>query len=153
VTYSGLFSTGDTTPAAGGVCDLACNPLEDNDFDGSGTDTKGSNTCGSAASVGCYGSPSYGTPPATGWSCTNDVNFTQSQPVGLRHRVIPLRREHDHAVFGQRLIDGADRTLAADEQRNDHERKDHDVAQRQHRQRFRDLDLFFGAFRRQLFFF
>lgn len=88
VTYSGLFSTGDTTPAAGGVCDLACNPLGDNDFDGSAAgSTKGSNTCGSAASVGCYGYPSYGTPPATGWSCTNDINFDQSQPVGLRHRV------------------------------------------------------------------
>ncbi len=88
VTYSGLFSTGDTTPAAGGVCDLACNPLEDNDFDGSsGSDVKGSNVCGTAASVGCYGSPSYGTPPATGWSCTNDINVDQSQPTGLRHRV------------------------------------------------------------------
>jgi hypothetical protein len=87
VTYSGLFSTGDTTPASGGVCDLACNPLEDNDFDGSGSDAKGSNVCGSAASVGCYGYPSYGTPPATGWSCTNDINFEQSQPIGLRHRV------------------------------------------------------------------
>jgi hypothetical protein len=88
VTYSGLFSTGDTTPAAGGVCDLACNPLGDNDFDGSAAgSTKGSNTCGSAASVGCYGYPSYGTPPATGWSCTNDINFDQSQPTGLRHRV------------------------------------------------------------------
>lgn len=87
VTYSGLFTTGETTPAAGGVCDLACNPLEDNDFDGSGDDTKGMNTCGSAASVGCYGYPSYGSPPATGWSCTNDINFDDTDPVGLRHRV------------------------------------------------------------------
>jgi hypothetical protein len=87
VTYSGLFSTGMTTPAAGGVCDLACNPLEDNDFDGSGTDTKGSNVCGTAASVGCYGYPSFGTPPKTGWSCTNDINFEEQQPTGLRHRV------------------------------------------------------------------
>lgn len=88
VTYSGLFSTGDTTPAAGGVCDLACNPFDDNDFDGSaGGDTKEGTTCGSAASVGCYGYPSYGTPPTTGWSCTNDINFEQSQPTGLRHRV------------------------------------------------------------------
>ena len=87
VTYSGLFSTGDTTPAAGGVCDVACNPLGDNDFDGSGADMKGSATCGSAASVGCYGYPSYGTPPATGWSCTNDINHDPAQAVGLRHRV------------------------------------------------------------------
>ena len=26
-----------TTPPAGGVCDRACDPLADNDFDGSGT--------------------------------------------------------------------------------------------------------------------
>jgi hypothetical protein len=87
VTYSGLFTTGDTTPAAGGVCDLACSPLTDNDFDGSGGSAKTGTTCGSSASVGCYGYPSYGTAPATGWSCTNDINFDQSQPTGLRHRV------------------------------------------------------------------
>jgi hypothetical protein len=87
VTYSGLFSTGMTTPAAGGVCDLACDPLADNDFDGSGTATKTSNTCGAAPSVGCYGYPSFGTPPKTGWSCTNDINFEEQQPTGLRHRV------------------------------------------------------------------
>jgi hypothetical protein len=88
VTYSGLFSTGDTTPAAGGVCDLACNPIADNDFDGSGASSmKGSNTCGNTAGVGCYGSPSFGTPPSTGWSCTNDINVMEAQPTGLRHRV------------------------------------------------------------------
>lgn len=88
VTYSGLFSTGDTTPPAGGVCDLACDPLGDNDFDGSGSaSNKTMTTCGSAATVGCYGYPSYGTPPSTGWSCTNDINSDQLQPVGLRHRV------------------------------------------------------------------
>ena len=31
VQYSRLFSTGATTPAAAGVCDLACDPLTDND--------------------------------------------------------------------------------------------------------------------------
>src|SRR5688572_28588527 len=87
VTYSGLFSTGDTTPAAGGVCDLACDPIADNDFDGSGTKTKTGTTCGTNANVGCYGYPSAGTPPTTGWSCTNDINAMQSQPIGLRHRV------------------------------------------------------------------
>jgi len=85
VTYSGLFSTGSTTPPAGGVCDLACDPLADNDFDGSGSLTKTGTTCGSGA--GCYGYPSFGTPPATGWSCTSDINAMQSQPEGLRHRV------------------------------------------------------------------
>ena len=88
VTYSGLFTTGDTTPAAGGVCDLACDPITDNDFDGSGTtSTKTTATCGNNAAVGCYGYPSFGTPPATGWSCTNDINSMEAQPTGLRHRV------------------------------------------------------------------
>jgi hypothetical protein len=88
VTYSGLFSTGSTTPAAGGVCDLACNPITDNDFDGAGTTSmKTTATCGNAATVGCYGYPSFGTPPATGWSCTNDINSMEAQPTGLRHRV------------------------------------------------------------------
>jgi hypothetical protein len=88
VTYAGLFSTGDTTPPAGGVCDLACKPLEDNDFDGSGAASmKTGTTCGSAAGNGCYGYPSFGTPPATGWSCGADINVMEAQPTGLRHRV------------------------------------------------------------------
>ena len=88
VTYSGLFSTGDTTPAAGGVCDLACDPITDNDFDGSGAaSAKTTATCGNNAAVGCYGYPSFGSPPTTGWSCTNDINSMESQPTGLRHRV------------------------------------------------------------------
>jgi hypothetical protein len=85
VTYSRLFSTGDTSPAAAGVCDLACDPLQDNDFDGSaGSAGKTMNTCGSDARVGCYGYPSGGTPPATGWSCTGDINSDPDK--GLRHR-------------------------------------------------------------------
>jgi hypothetical protein len=88
VTYSGLFSTGATSPAAGGVCDLACDPITDNDFDGAGTSSmKTTATCGNAATVGCYGYPSFGTPPKTGWSCTNDINSMEAQPTGLRHRV------------------------------------------------------------------
>jgi hypothetical protein len=86
VTYSGLFSTGPTTPAAGGVCDPSCDPLADNDFDGSGTQTKTGTVC-TGSSVGCYGYPSFGTPPATGWSCTTDIRELVAQPAGLRHRV------------------------------------------------------------------
>ena len=92
VTYSRLFSTGDTTPAAAGVCDLACDPLQDNDFDGSNgaltgmSSAKRGTTCGSAANAGCYGYPSFGSPPATGWSCTGDVN-SDATGTGLRHRV------------------------------------------------------------------
>ena len=85
VTYSRLFSTGATSPAAAGVCDLACNPLDDNDFDGSaGSATKTGNTCGSNYQIGCYGIPSRGTPPATGWSCTGDIN--SNPDANLRHR-------------------------------------------------------------------
>lgn len=87
VTYSDLFSTGDNSPAAAGVCDLACDPITDNDFDGSGTKTKSTMTCGSADNIGCYGYPSFGSPPATGWSCTGDFNFENGMGTGLRHRV------------------------------------------------------------------
>jgi len=89
VTYSDLFSTGDTTPAAAGVCDLACDPFADNDFDGSGTQSmKTASTCGGSAASGCYGYPSLGTPPATGWSCTHDINNDVAQDTGgFRHRV------------------------------------------------------------------
>jgi hypothetical protein len=83
VVYSGLFTTGETTPAAAGVCDLACNPLTDNDFDGSGTaSTKTTSACGSDPTIGCYGYPSFGTYPQTTWSCTSEANPT----LALRHR-------------------------------------------------------------------
>ncbi len=85
VTYSGLFTTATTTAA--GVCDVRCNPLDDNDFDGSGAMTKTGTACGGSANVGCYGYPSSGTPPATGWSCTTDIHAMTAQPLGLRHRV------------------------------------------------------------------
>jgi len=82
VTYSGLFSTGTASPAAAGVCDLACNPLDDNDFDGSGSAlSRVGTTCGSA-SIGCYGYPSFGSPPATAWSCTTDLHYG----TPLQHR-------------------------------------------------------------------
>lgn len=89
VQYSKLFSTGASSPAAAGVCDLACNPLTDNDFDGSGSAShKTTGTCGSATTIGCYGIPSGGTPPATGWSCTGDINANaDGTDKGLRHRV------------------------------------------------------------------
>ncbi|MBV8761600.1 MAG: hypothetical protein JO257_30170 [Deltaproteobacteria bacterium] len=91
VTYSKLFSTGSTSPAAAGVCDLACDPLADNDFDGSGSNShKTKNTCPNTANavLGCYGAPSRGTPPVTGWSCTGDINANvDGTDKNLRHRV------------------------------------------------------------------
>lgn len=95
VTYADLFDVGENLPAAGGVCDLACNPLTDNDFDGSavapntiggpGKDRR-SDTCGTDPKVGCYG-VIRDTPPATGWSCTGDFNYENGTGVGLRHRI------------------------------------------------------------------
>lgn len=89
VVYSNLFDLGETTPAAAGVCNLACDPIRDNDWDGSGSDFTRDNAntvCDTAANEACYGSPSRGTPPATGWSCTRDINYAAPTP-GLRHRV------------------------------------------------------------------
>ncbi|NVB79177.1 MAG: hypothetical protein HOV81_12320 [Kofleriaceae bacterium] len=95
VTYSKLFSTGESTPPAAGVCDLACDPLADNDFDGSADQLTGpasarrASTCGSADNVGCYGSPSFGTGLPTGYSCTGEINHdkgTTNGGYGIRHR-------------------------------------------------------------------
>ena len=44
-----------------------------------------------------------------------------------------LRREQDEGVAPHHLFQRLDRLLAADEERHDHVREDHDVAQRQNR--------------------
>jgi hypothetical protein len=88
VVYSGLFDTGSATPAAGGVCDRACDPIADNDFDGSGSASKKTGAvCGTDQTIGCYGYPSFGSYPKTGFSCTADVSAAVPGPIGLRHRV------------------------------------------------------------------
>ncbi len=85
VTYDGLFANEGATTTPAGVCDPSCNPLADNDFDGSGTlHTKSGSGCGSSPTVGCYGQP----------SSTSTTYFTCSPPAGstgnLSHRnVIP----------------------------------------------------------------
>jgi hypothetical protein len=85
VVYSNLFDLGETTPAAAGVCNVACNPLTDNDYDGVQTAfDKTGTTCGSAAE-GCYGSPSGGTAPPSGWACTRDIHYGSATHYG--HRV------------------------------------------------------------------
>ncbi len=84
VVYANLFDLGETTPAAAGVCNVSCNPLTDNDFDGSGVGlTRSGTTCGSAAE-GCYGSPSAGTPPVSGFSCTRDIHYGGPKIFGHR---------------------------------------------------------------------
>jgi hypothetical protein len=87
--YANLFATSDTTmPALAGVCDATCDPLTDNDFDGSATTSmKTTTACGTTEAVGCYGYPSFGSSPATAWSCADDINAAEAQPTGLRHRV------------------------------------------------------------------
>jgi hypothetical protein len=70
--YEGLFANAGQMSVAG-VCDPSCDPLADNDFDGSGTATKTGSAC-PAANVGCYGYPSSTKP--TKWSCTGEFNTT-----------------------------------------------------------------------------
>ena len=75
VTRSGLFSMGDTSPAAGGICEAQCVPLADNDFDGPGSALERSGSgCGSV-DRGCYGYPSFGAPPGTAWTCDRDRHY------------------------------------------------------------------------------
>ena len=63
----GLFQYGSDAPFGAGICVPQCDPLVDNDFLGSGV--RGS---GCAAGAGCYGMPSFGTPPATAFVCESE---------------------------------------------------------------------------------
>ena len=77
-----LFNTGAASPAAGGVCEPACDPLADNDFDGPGSAlSRSGSACGSAEN-GCYGIPSEGTPPRTQFWCAPELHYT----TPLHHR-------------------------------------------------------------------
>jgi len=64
--FNGVFGPANMTVAAG-VCVPVCDPLNDNDFLGSGS--KPGSVC--APAQGCYALPSYG-PPPTVWSCEPD---------------------------------------------------------------------------------
>jgi hypothetical protein len=87
VTSADLFKQSTVMPVAG-VCEVACDPLADNDFDGAGSSfEKAGTSCGSDAEVGCYGMPSEGTPPHTAWYCATDVHAASADPLGFRHRV------------------------------------------------------------------
>jgi hypothetical protein len=87
--YASLFSTGDTTPAAGGICEQACDPMADNDFDGSATASmKTGGKCDADPRIGCYGSLSSGSGTVeTQFACVRDRHYNLLQPKGLRHRV------------------------------------------------------------------
>jgi hypothetical protein len=59
VVYDGLFANSGSTTTPAGVCDPTCSPLDDNDFDGSGTaHAKVGTACSTDPLVGCYGTPS-----------------------------------------------------------------------------------------------
>lgn len=88
VIYARLFDLGETTPAAAGVCNVGCNPLDDNDFDGSGSDLGRVGTKCPTANEGCYGSPSYGTPPVSGFSCTRDIHYGSATFYGHRTQCV-----------------------------------------------------------------
>jgi len=66
--YADLFDRGGTNVA--GVCDPTCDPLADNDFDGSGPSIKTGSVC--TAGQGCYGLPSASSP--TRWTCLGEFN-------------------------------------------------------------------------------
>ena len=76
VTYEGLFANAGATTTPAGVCDPSCDPLADNDFDGSGTRfTKPGTACGSDPTIGCYGFPS--TTHVTNFSCAIPASGTE----------------------------------------------------------------------------
>jgi len=74
VSYPDLFLARATAPPVAGVCAAACDPLDDNDFDGSGSAfSRTGSACGSA-DTGCYGAPSRGTAPKTTFTCMRELN-------------------------------------------------------------------------------
>jgi hypothetical protein len=59
------FTTSGPSPLAG-ICVQSCDPLDDNDFDGSGSAlTRAGSACGSDLTIGCYGEPRSGHPTTT----------------------------------------------------------------------------------------
>ncbi len=81
VTKDGLFANEGATTTPAGVCELRCDPLDDNDFDGAGSaHAKTGTICGSDPTVGCYGLVSNTTP--TYFSCMAEAPGA----AGLTHR-------------------------------------------------------------------
>jgi len=82
VTYDGLFANAGQTAAAG-VCDPTCDPLADNDFDGSATvHNKTGTACTTDPTEGCYGSPS--STHTTFFTCAHPATSTEL----LTHRAV-----------------------------------------------------------------
>ena len=73
-----VFATRASSTPVAGVCAPTCDPLADNDFDGSGSAlSRNGTTCGSAE-LGCYGRPSAGRAPITAFTCLRDLNYGES---------------------------------------------------------------------------
>jgi len=76
----GLFANSGS-PEPAGICVPSCDPLDDNDFDGSGSaHTKPGTLCGTDPLVGCYGIP--GQPLPTAFKCAP----TAATSPSLTHR-------------------------------------------------------------------
>ncbi len=59
---------------------------------------------------------------------------------------VALRHQQEQALLGECLVDGGDRLLSTHRQRHHHERKEHGVLQRHHRQDVRNRDRFLVGF-------
>ena len=95
VTYDSLFANSGATTTPAGACDPSCNPINDNDFDGSGTRfTKTGSACGSDPVTGCYGNISSS--HTTFFTCSTPVTGTET----LTHRsVIPMAKQFLNACM------------------------------------------------------
>jgi len=70
-------------PLFNGECFDACDPLADNDFDGTGSALMRAGTaCGSAADIGCYGHQPVTLDWGTQFGCVRDEHYASA----LRHR-------------------------------------------------------------------
>ncbi len=95
VTYDSLFANSGATTTPAGACDPTCNPITDNDFDGSGTQfTRPGSNCGTDPVTGCYGNIS--TTHTTFFTCSTPVSGTGQ----LTHRsVIPVAKQFLNACM------------------------------------------------------
>jgi hypothetical protein len=97
VTYDSLFANSGATTIPAGACDPICNPLDDNDFDGSGSaHTKTGSACGSDPVTGCYGHESTVDGAPTHFTCSHPVTGTEL----LTHRsVLPADKQFLNACM------------------------------------------------------
>ena len=95
VTYDSLFANSGATTTPAGACDPTCNPITDNDFDGSGTQfTRTGTSCGSDPVTACYGNIS--STHTTFFTCSTPVTGTET----LTHRSpVPMAKQFLNACM------------------------------------------------------